>query len=189
MAKFWSIGTIRGEYQPESFTETQDMNVTDKEVQGNVSALQFKCWKPREIALSFVVNGARRGDDPQTRPQSVDDSVDPEVVWEKISDMVRPWGGGLPTPIDVVLAGWGGRPGMPKKAMVVSSSINRTHIDKQGRAVRATITMTLRELAIGSEQDVESAIAEFQAGAEEPEAVQGTPENPLGRFGSEIFPK
>lgn len=188
MAKFWSIGPIRGEYQPESFTETQDMNVTDKEVLGNVSSLEFKSWKPREVSLSFVVNWGYRGQLKGEITANDRKVVLPQAVWDMICNMVRPFNGSLPVPVDVTIAGWGEGSGRPKKAIVTSASINRTHISGDNITMRATINATLRELAIGSGGDVESAIADFQEGAEEPGAEQGTPENPLGTFG-EIFPR
>lgn len=161
MVSFWSIGPIRGEFQPESFNETQEMNVTDQEPVGNVVALGFKSWKPREISISFMVNGAYRGEEKGELNRDDQMWVSPEGVWLKVREMVRPRFNNLPRPVDVNLTGWGIW-GVSKKAIVVSASINRTHIDSDGQAQRATITMTLRELAMESGRDVEEAIAEFQ---------------------------
>ena len=188
MPKYWSIGPIRGEFQPESFTETQEMNVEDKPAIGNVTFLTFKSWKPREISLSFVVHGdIYSGRGPGERSDGESNHFmawfSPEKVWGILCCMVRPTKefrsllkdaneeagfmagkeitndapgtakNALPIPVKVILPGWWAGEYTPKTAIAVSASINRTHINEKGEAMRATISVTLKELAQGEQYD------------------------------------
>jgi hypothetical protein len=135
----WSIGRISGQYQPEDFTETQASDFSDVGNHGGVSLLMFKGYKPREIAVSFVVDGVG----------GTDGASSPERAWAHIQEIQRPAKGGWPTPIEVIIPGWGDSEHLPKLAYIVNSSINRTHItstlDSGIQAVRATISVTLKE--------------------------------------------
>jgi hypothetical protein len=190
MPNYWSIGPIRGEFQPESFTETQEMNVEDKPQIGNVTFLSFKSWKPREISLSFVVHGdpySGRGPGERSDSESGPFQVwfSPEKVWGIVCCLVRPTKefsryvkdandeadflagkeisnsgantgqaqNALPTPVKVALPGWGSGSSTPRLAIVTSASINRTHINAKGEAMRATISVTLKELAQGAQYE------------------------------------
>jgi len=119
---FWAIGPIRGQFQPEDLTETQQAEYSHEHIIGGVFLLNFTEWTPREVSLSFVVDGV------------ANPNVDPEDVWQKIMDIMRPRNGVFPQPILVNLPGWGreGR-NVPKRAVIVNASINRTHIKGQSR--------------------------------------------------------
>jgi hypothetical protein len=161
----WSIGPIRGEFQPESFVETQKTKYEDIEIFGSVSLVLLKGWDPREVSLSFVVDGMcdpPEGNTLWTRATAVDRAgsldnpvaSDPEDVWAEIQRLQR-LDPAAPIPLRVNIPGWGfgalsrsGRSGVlkPAKAIIIDSSINRTHIaGDPSRAVRAIITVTLRE--------------------------------------------
>jgi hypothetical protein len=117
---FWAIGPIRGQYQPEDLTETQTADFESQHVIGGTFILTFKEWTPREVSLSFVVDGAANL------------LVDPEDVWQKILDIMRPRNGLFPIPILVNLPGWGGAGrNVPRKALITNASINRTHVQGQ----------------------------------------------------------
>lgn len=166
---FWHIGPIKGEYQPEEFTESQESEVDEGFAIGQVHALRVVGWQPREITLSFVVDNLARSSPPA--PDASDatpdgppveggalspvNAVDPEEVWASIQQMQRP-ASGIPfqvARVPVLIPGWGGKGnGVPKLAIITSSSIQRTHIKGNGfggsqpvRAQRATITLTLKE--------------------------------------------
>jgi hypothetical protein len=161
----WSIGPIRGQFQPESFVETQKTIIEDIKIFGNVSILLVKGWDPREVTFSFVVDGMcdpvegtdtwarfktdQAGGGPGPR------AADPEAVWDEIQRMQRV-SGTSPIPVFVTIPGWAtGRTDSnvtdnrfirPRRAIISDSSINRTHIrGADSRAVRAIITVTLRE--------------------------------------------
>lgn len=162
----WSIGPIRGQFQPESFVETQKTKIEDIEIFGNISILLIKGWDPREVTFSFVVDGMCDPDDRFERwPRKGGDlaggsafsnpiASDPEAVWDEIQRMQRN-SPGAPIPLTVNIPGWTGglrrsnvTGGLrrPLKALISDSSINRTHIrGEPSRAVRAVITVTLRE--------------------------------------------
>lgn len=135
----WSIGPISGQYQPEDFTETQASDFTEAGNHGGVALMMFKGYKPREIALSFVVDGVG----------GTNGAGSPEVAWMHIQEMQRPSNGLEPTPVLVILPGWGDSEHLPKLAYIVNSSIERTHITKSLdsgiQSVRATISVTLKE--------------------------------------------
>lgn len=163
----WSIGPIRGQFQPESFVETQKTKIEDIEIFGNVSILLIKGWDPREVTFSFVVDGMcdpiesswerwpRKGVDLAGATFFQNPSAsDPEAVWDEIQRMQR-FAPGAPIPINVNIPGW--QSGLrrnsftrdnvrrPSTAIISDSSINRTHIQGEpSRAVRAIITVTLR---------------------------------------------
>lgn len=161
----WSIGPIRGQFQPESFVETQKTIIEDIQIFGNVSILLLKGWDPREVTFSFVVDGMcdpvegtdtwarfktdQAGGGPGPR------AADPEAVWDEIQRMQRV-SGSSPRPVFVTIPGWatgstasnvtGNRGLRPIRAIISDASINRTHIrGADSRAVRAIITVTLRE--------------------------------------------
>jgi hypothetical protein len=155
----WSIGPIRGQFQPESFNETQGTKLEDIEIFGNVPILLHKGWDTREVSLSFVVDGMcdpaegnetwKRSGPSQAGGGPGPRAADPEAVWEEIQRMQRPIEFGVPKIFAVVIPGWlsdkseGNR---PKQAVISNASINRTHIaGEPSRAVRAIITVTLRE--------------------------------------------
>jgi hypothetical protein len=168
---FWHIGPIKGEYQPEEFTESQESSVDEKELLGTVHQIVITGWSPREVTVSFVVDNLARSSLPP--PDSGDATpdgppveggalspvnvTDPEEVWAAIQEMQRPRGtlfGALVPRIPVLIPGWGGDLFSPRVAFIVSSSIQRTHIKGNGqggsqpiRAQRATITLTLKEAA------------------------------------------
>jgi hypothetical protein len=135
----WSIGRISGQYQPEDFTETQASDFTEAGNHGGVALMMFKGYKPREITLSFVVDGVG----------GTNGAGSPEVAWRHIQEMQRPARAGWPQPIEVIIPGWGDSEFLPKLAYIVNSSIERTHItstlDSGIQAVRATISVTLKE--------------------------------------------
>lgn len=167
----WSIGPIVGQYQPEDFTEKQSVKYEEPPTFGIVPPLIFMGWGLREITLSFVVNSMGVPNSERVRNPKIPnapDQSDPEVVWAMLCAMMRPGfgpGGGLfsRSPIPPVLGGiedgynfprvlipgWNvnGANG-PFNAVVVDASIKRTHLAGYGlsRAVRAVITVTLREL-------------------------------------------
>jgi hypothetical protein len=160
----WSIGPIRGQYQPESFVESQKTMIEDIEIFGSISILLVKGWNPREVTFSFIVDGMCDPDDNfQTwSRQGIDRAggspgpraSDPEAVWDEIQRMQR-LGGGAPIPITVNIPGWRGALTRsnadgtfrrPLRAIISDSSITRTHIrGAPSRAVRAVISVTLRE--------------------------------------------
>lgn len=167
---FWHIGPIKGEYQPEDFTESQETEVEEGFNIGAVHRLTVKGWSPREVTVSFVVDNLNRSAPPQvdnstaSTPDapppaggelSPNDSVDPEKVWAAIQEMQRPRTAlvGLLVPrVPVLIPGWGGQGNVPRNAIIVSSSIQRTHIKGNGfggsqpvQGQRATITVTLKE--------------------------------------------
>jgi hypothetical protein len=167
---FWHIGPIKGEYQPEEFTESQESSVDEKELLGTVHQITITGWSPREITISFVVDNLARsappppdaGDATPDGPPvaggslSPTNSTDPEEVWAAIQQMQRPSGVpivSLVPRIPVLIPGWGGADlTAPRFARITSSSIQRTHIKGNGqggsqpiRAQRATITVTLKE--------------------------------------------
>jgi len=155
----WSIGGIRGQFQPESFNETQGTKLEDIEIFGNVPILLHKGWDTREVSLSFVVDGMcdpvegnetwKRSGTSQSAGGPGPRAADPEAVWEEIQRMQRPAEFGLPQGVVVVIPGWlnnKSEVNRPKIAIISNASINRTHIaGEPSRAVRAIITVTLRE--------------------------------------------
>lgn len=145
---FWSIGPIRGQYQPEDLTEKQTTETQDMMTVGGVSEFQFKHWAPREISVSFVVDNLAA--DPASGQDATD--RDPEAVWAAIQKMQRPSDGGQPQLVVVTLPGWGEGENRPSKAVIVDASIKRTHIAGQkSAAVRATISVTLKEFVATSQ--------------------------------------
>lgn len=170
---FWSIGPIRGEYQPESFDEKQTMKVEEQEAAGSVSPLVFKGWDPREVTISFIVDGVK----PDAEKAKYVDTMmygfppmaitfnkaDPEAVWDAIQAMQRPKDR-PPFPVDVIIPGWSGN-NRPRKAIIIESSISRTHIEGEApKAIRATISVTLKEFFItGGAEGEEAATAEQSA--------------------------
>ncbi len=159
----WSIGPIVGQYQPEDFTEKQSVNYEEPKAFGIVPPLIFKSWSPREVTLSFVVNAMVLPGVEQARNDGIPNAPnqsDPEVVWATIVAMMRPGDGLLPPQLGgsrlsdprrfpkVVIPGWDVGGTTPDRALVVDASIKRTHIaGNPSRAVRAIITVTLRELS------------------------------------------
>lgn len=155
----WSIGKIRGRFQPEDFTENQGMEVKDLKSWGTVSRAMFSGWSPREITLSFVVDSIHTQEEDEDVKINTSIGVatgdcpvnDPEKVWEYIQSLQRPDSTKkLVNPVLVQMPGWGSRGSELKYAFITSASIKRTHIrsDESGgnmRAVRATITLTLKE--------------------------------------------
>lgn len=174
---FWSIGPITGEYQPESFDEKQTMKVEQQEAVGAVSPLVFKGWDPREVTITFVVDGVKPDSEKTqwhsvlygNQNQTIDyNKADPESVWQAIQEMQRPQYR-APFPVDVIIPGWGGS-NRPRKAVITEASISRTHIEGTApKAIRATISVTLKEFYIsggGTEEEQQkaeqSAVEEFQ---------------------------
>jgi hypothetical protein len=175
---FWSIGPIKGEYQPESFDEKQTMKVEDQDAVGSVSPLVFKGWDPREVTISFVVDGVKPDADKSLYvdtilygfpPMAITfNKADPEAVWDAIQAMQRPQNG-PPFPVDVIIPGWGGS-NRPRKAVIIDASISRTHIEGAApKAIRATISVTLKEFYISGggtaeeqQKAEQSAVEEFQ---------------------------
>jgi hypothetical protein len=165
---FWSIGPIRGDFQPESFDEKQETDLGAMDSIGGVEIVQFKQWKAREITVSFLVSSVENVSTYNAPSEDVDDTL-PEKVWAKIIELQRPNSGGLPQEIQVVIPGWGagdygdvlartrsnktggyesqafGKGSRPTNAVIKSSSINRTHIGRDGGAYRAIISVTLVE--------------------------------------------
>ena len=185
----WSIGPIRGQFQPESFIETQKTSIEEIPIFGTIPVVLFKGWGLREVQLSFVVDGmcdpvegeTTWGRDPrefQNRPSREPTASDPEQVWSEIQRMQRPPNGGVSLRVPVYIPGWRRSNGnRPKVALITDSSINRTHIrGRNSHGVRAIISVTLRETSrfIGSSlQDAqqfqlgqEAAIEEARKGAE-----------------------
>jgi len=169
---WWSIGKIRGRYQPEDFTETQNMKLKDLQAFGAVNRVMFAGWDPREVTISFVVDSIHPvedevplgGDPVPARDQQGKDYTrhspcplnEPEEVWRYIQQIQRPYPRpAVMSPILVLIPGWGERDDEVKYAYITNASIKRTHItDKRStyfrnrgtsRAVRATITLTLKE--------------------------------------------
>jgi hypothetical protein len=156
----WSIGSIRGRFQPEDFTETQGMEVKDLKSWGTVSRAMFSGWNPREVTISFVVDSVHTMESDENvminggtgLPMSDCPVNDPEKVWEYIQALQRPDSARKKVdPVLVQMPGWGSRNTELKYAFITSASIKRTHIragSESGgntRAVRATITLTLKE--------------------------------------------
>jgi len=179
--EFWSIGRLRGRYQPEDFTETQNLKLKDLITFGAVSRVMFAGWDPREVTLSFMVDSVHRGDTPDqvdtpnsrylnrgagTGARQVDCPLnDPEEVWRYIQSIQRPFP--RPTiirPVNVYIPGWGdhGKDEV-KNAYITNASIKRTHITPKGtqyhritgasRAVRAIITVTMKEAVFFTTED------------------------------------
>ena len=159
----WNIGPIVGQYQPEDFTERQSANYEDIKSFGIVRPLIFKNWSPREVTLSFVVNGmAFSESDRISNPKitGAPDQNDPEVVWATICAMMRPGDRLIPPHLGnrgneprnfprVIIPGWGIGGNTPSRAVVVDASIKRTHIaGSPPRCVRGIITVQLREYAV-----------------------------------------
>lgn len=158
---YWSIGKIRGRFQPEDFTENQKLKTKDFVTWGSVSRVMFSGWDPREVTLSFVVDSVHTSEtDSDYNSQSVSPKeggtpcplYDPEKVWDYIQQLQRPYPRpAYIMPIPVYIPGWGSRGEEVKSAYITSASIKRTHITvkdpKQAsiKAVRATITLTLKE--------------------------------------------
>lgn len=108
MGTFWSIGEIRGLFQPDSFDEKQETSVGRLPLVGGVEIVQFKHWSAREVSLKFLVSAVDAPDstNESVRSGNVDD-CDPEKVWAKIIEFQRPAAGGLPQEIIVTIPGWG----------------------------------------------------------------------------------
>lgn len=118
----WAIGPITGQYQPEDLTESQEAEFEDQENIGGMIVMTFKQWAPREVTVSFVVDG-------------IGTDIDPEDVWAAILEIQRPRTFLRPRPIVVNLPGWGGvGRNVPTKAVIVSASIQRTHIQSRTEA-------------------------------------------------------
>ncbi len=158
----WNIGRIRGRFQPEDFTETQNAKVKDLVVWGTVTRVMHAGWEPREVTFSFIVDSIHTTDNDGGRRRVAYNSsqecpvYDPEEVWSYIQSIQRPWPRpSYMKPIPVYIPGWGVRNEEVKYAFITSASIKRTHItDKNAqyaqnpssiRAVRATFTVTLKE--------------------------------------------
>ncbi|HUU60219.1 MAG TPA: hypothetical protein VMZ50_11800 [Phycisphaerae bacterium] len=148
-ARFWSIGPIRGFYQPEEFTEEQVTKTKDHAVYGNIDFVQWLGYGPRRVTLTFVVNGLAQGELPPQAGGEVAGWVDPEFVWLVIQSLQGRFNQGLgPNFIPVNIPGWGDDlAGVPQTAIIERSSIRRTHIAGKDptRAVRAVITVALVE--------------------------------------------
>lgn len=162
---FWSIGKIRGRYQPEDFTETQNLKLKDLITFGGVSRVMFAGWDPREVTISFLVDSVQTTErDPRGERYPYKVSLDgpacplsePEEVWRYIQSLQRPYPRpNLMNPIPVYIPGWGQSGDEVRHAYIVNASIKRTHItDKNAnyfpypgmvRASRAVITVTLKE--------------------------------------------
>lgn len=162
----WSIGPIVGQYQPEDFTEKQSVNYEPAKAFGIVEPLIFKNWSPREVTLSFVVNAMSVPADEQALGpiSAAPNQTDPEIVWATLCAMMRPGDLLLPPLLGgedkrrdfprVVIPGWNVGANTPNRAVVVDASIKRTHIaGEPSRAVRAVITVTLRELSSALERN------------------------------------
>lgn len=118
----WAIGPITGQYQPEDLSESQEAEFEDQENIGGKVVMTFKQWAPREVTVSFVVDG-------------IGTDVDPEDVWAAILEIQRPRNGLRPLPIVVNLPGWGGvGRNVPTKAVITSASIQRTHVRSRTEA-------------------------------------------------------
>lgn len=160
----WSIGKIRGRFQPEDFTETQNLKVQDMQTWGAVTRVMFKGWDPREVTLSFVVDSIHAAEqDPGLNTRSIQLGMagpefpiyDPEKAWAYIQQLQRPYPRpSVIKPILVYIPGWGKRVDEVKYAYITASSIKRTHITAGNnefftpgtvQGVRATITVTLKE--------------------------------------------
>lgn len=145
---FWHIGPLKGEFQPEEFTETQETDVEYKTPVGGVQRAIVKGWEPREITISFTVDNLARSEpapadggtddivDPTVGDLSPKKRIDPEEVWKMIQKMQRP-ANGHPRSIakvPVYIPGWGnGGRNEPVLAFITSSSIQRTHISGRGQ--------------------------------------------------------
>jgi hypothetical protein len=168
----WSIGKIRGRFQPEDFTETQNLKVQDMQTWGAVTRVMFKGWEPREVTISFVVDSVQATQrDPNLNTESIQVGMagpecpiyDPEKVWAYIQQLQRPWPvPDVVQPILVYIPGWGKRDDQIQRAFITSSSIKRTHINAANnefftpgtvKAIRATITLTLKEAVFFSQKD------------------------------------
>lgn len=168
----WSIGPIVGQYQPEDFTERQSVEYEEVKAFGIVRPLIFKGWSPREVTLSFVVNGmgiTQSDRATNSKVPNAPDQSDPEVVWATICAMMRPGDRGRPPHLGgrgdpdggnrnfprVVIPGWNVGNNTPIRAVVADASIKRTHIagSLPPRAVRAIISVTLRELNLPSKSN------------------------------------
>jgi hypothetical protein len=181
----WSIGKIRGRFQPEDFTETQGMEVKDMKLWGTVTRVMFSGWNPREITLSFVVDSVHKNQEDEEKWSMTYSApevgggfsektisrerscpiYDPERVWDYIQELQRPASAaGKMDPIPVVMPGWGDRGEQLKYVYITSASIKRTHIKADSesggntRAVRATITLTMKEAVFfETEKEAEAA--------------------------------
>ena len=113
----WAIGPITGQYQPEDLSESQEAQFEDQDNIAGKVVLTFKTWSPREVQVSFVVDGIGNA------------KVDPEEVWATILEIMRPRNSFPPRVIPVTLPGWGGAGrNVPTKAVITNASIQRTHI-------------------------------------------------------------
>lgn len=113
----WAIGPITGQYQPEDLSESQEAQFEDQENIAGKVVLTFKTWSPREVQVSFVVDGIGNS------------KVDPEVVWATILELMRPRNSFHPREVPITLPGWGGAGrNVPSKAVITNASIQRTHI-------------------------------------------------------------
>ena len=164
---WWSIGKLRGRYQPEDYTETQNLKLKDLITFGAVSRVMFAGWDPREVTLSFMVDSVHRFPDEQDprgqtyrfnpNPGTPECPLnEPEEVWRYIQSLQRPYPRpSLIKPILVMIPGWGRNGEELKHAYITNSSIKRTHITKKNanyftnagavRAARAIITVTMKE--------------------------------------------
>ncbi len=151
---FWHIGPLKGEFQPEDFTESQETDVEYKTPVGGRQVAVIKGWSPREITISFVVDNLARNESPAPNPSvnspqaspndpgslSPSQRVDPEEVWQAIQRMQRPANGRVSEvkPVPVLIPGWGdeGR-NQPRLAFITDSSIQRTHIQGVGTPINA----------------------------------------------------
>jgi len=163
---FWSIGKLRGRYQPEDYVETQNLKVKDLVTFGVVSRVMFAGWDPREVTISFMVDSVHtteqdaRGQDYPYNPTQTGAPEcplsEPEEVWRYIQSLQRPYPRpDLVRPVIVLIPGWGRSDQELRWAYIVNASIKRTHLtDKNAnywsnpgavRASRAIITVTLKE--------------------------------------------
>lgn len=128
----WAIGPITGQYQPEDLSESQEAQFEEQSNIAGIIHMTFKTWSPREVQVSFVVDGIGNA------------KVDPEEVWAAILQIMRPRNSFHPRVIPVTLPGWGGAGrNVPTKAVITNASIQRTHI-------RARTEQDLQKMSVPS---------------------------------------
>jgi hypothetical protein len=166
----WSIGNLvfdiplTGQFQPEEFNESISAQFNEMPNIGGVFAMTLKGWKPREITISFIVDALNTG--------APEERIDPEYIWNVILNMVQPpKTGGMgrlvfgdlvpntggpyrnkPNYASLTLPGWEN-----VSVVITNASFKRTHIGRDGRAVRGTISLTLKQVANPQAQAAEVA--------------------------------
>lgn len=120
----WSIGPIRGRWQPESYTDSRQLTVEYMGQPGSKATPQTIQLEPRTIEISFMVD-------------SEESSIPPEKVYsillgyQEQNLRFRPL---MLTIGNTVL-----------RVYITNVALERTHILKHGQCVRGIITLTMKE--------------------------------------------